>query len=416
MPSQAGTPSTAARHLRPWAEALLTAVVPLLLMAGLAALGLWLAGADSLPDGAFPSVVAATVLMALGVPVELNGTAAFVAEAQGGLEAMPLSVTLLGALATAHLFLRPLRLRAVATPAELAARAGRTALLWLVLITLLRLPAEHSFAVPTGDPLLDDLGAAFGAAPAVGFRTALLPTLGIGLLWLAGVLLLTLLASRRAPLPPALLRYRSAVQPAAHAVLTLLLLYVALAAVAGLVTAAVAGHPRTTFAVLLLALPNLAWLALGIGLGGAWHGSAPTDIGLPMPPALAEVLRVPSGQDATLDLSTLAAHDGRAWLLAALAAVTLLLAGYGAARHTAPGTRLWQYAAHLAAALAAAALLLGLVTRISAALGLSLLGFDATGGGVSLTPDLLRTVPLAALWGALAGLLGGLAARRRHPR
>ncbi|MFJ8045147.1 streptophobe family protein [Kitasatospora sp. NPDC096147] len=407
--AQAGPPRGAVPLLRPWGEALLTALVPLLLMAALAALGLRLAGADALPSGAFPAVVAATVLMALGVPVELNGTAAFVAEAQGGLEAMPLSVTLLGALTAGYLFLRPLRLRAVTTPAELAARAGRTALFWLVLIALLRLPAEHSFAVPTGDPLLDDLGAAFGAGPVVGFRLGLLPTLGIGLLWLAGVLLLTLLASRRAPLPPALLRHRAAVQPAAHAVLMLLLLYVVIALVAGLVTAAVSGRPATTFAVIALALPNLAWLALGIGLGGSWHGSAPTDIGLPMPPALAEVLRVPADRQATLDLSTLAAQDGRAWLLAA---VTILLAGYGAARHTTPAARPWQYAAHLAAALAVAVLLLGLVTRISAALGLSLLGFDAAGGGVSLIPDLLRTVGLAALWGALAGLLGGLAAHR----
>ncbi|WP_405016016.1 streptophobe family protein [Kitasatospora sp. NBC_00070] len=399
----------------PWADALLAALGTLAAMTALAALGLWSAGADQLP-GAFPAVVAATVLMAVGVPVQLTGGAAFLAEAHGGLAALPLSVTLLGALTLARLFLRPLRLRAVATPGELAARAARTAVLWLALLLLLRLPAHQSFTVRTGDPLADSLGAAFGAAPTVGFRTDLPPTLGLGLLWLALVLLLTMLAARSAPLPPALLRYRAAVRPAAHAVLTLLLGTVALALVGGLVSAAVDGHPRQTLAVVLLALPNLAWLALGLGFGASWHGSVGGDLGLPVPRLLTDVLRTQDGRDVTLDLRALAVQDGRAWLLALLVAVLLLLTGLGAALHSPPGLPLRRYAAQLAAALAVAMLLIGLLTRISAEVGLSLLGFDAAGGGVSLTPRLLLAVPLAAAWGALAGLLGALAARRLRRR
>ncbi|BFV60927.1 streptophobe family protein [Kitasatospora sp. CMC57] len=412
----AAGPGRAATVLGPWADALLATVVTLLAMAALATAGLWLAGADDLPGSALPAVVAATVLMAVGVPVQLTGGAAFLAEAHGDLSALPLSVTLLGALALARLFLRPLRLRAVATPGELAGRAARTAVLWLALLLLLRPLAQHSFTIRTGDPLADELGAAFDAAPTAGFRTGLLPTLGLGLLWLALVLLLTLVTARGAPLPPRLLRYRAAVRPAAHAVLTLLLCTVVLGLLAGLVSATVDGHPRRTLAVLLLALPNLAWLALGVGFGASWHGSAGGDLGLPVPHLLTDVLRTSDHRDVTLDLGTLAAQDGRAWLLAALVALLLLLTGLGAALHSPPDLPLWRYAAQLAAALALAMVLIGLLTRISAEVGLSLLGFDAAGGGLSLSPDLLRSVPLAAAWGGLAGLLGALAARPLRSR
>lgn len=402
------------RALAPWMDALRTTVLAALAMAAVAALGLWLAGATDLPGSAFLAVVAANVLMAVGVPVELAGSAALLAEARGELSALPLSVTLVGALTVAGLFLRPLRLRAVASSGELAGRATRTAVLWLVLLLLLRLPAQHSFTVPTGDPLLDEIGAALDAAPAVGFSVSLPETLGFGLLWLTVVLLLTQLTGRPAPLPPTLLRYRSAVQPAAHAVFTLLLCYVALGLLAGLVSAAVDGHPRDTLAVVLLALPNLAWLALGLGFGAAWQGHAAGDIGLPMPQALTDVLRTEEGRDVTLDLSTLAAQDGRAWLLAVLAAVLLLLTGLGAAWHSPPGLRLWRYATHLAVALAVATLLVSLATRITAEVSLSVFGLDAAGSGLSLRPRLWINVLLAALWGALAGLLGGLAVRHRR--
>ncbi|KQV13778.1 streptophobe family protein [Kitasatospora sp. Root107] len=411
-----GRPGRRAVTLGPWTDALLATCVTLLAMSALAALGLWLAGAGDLPGAAFPAVVAATVLMAVGVPVQLTGGAAFLADADGELSAMPLSVTLLGALTLAWLFLRPLRLRPGATPGELAGRAARTAVLWLALLLLLRVPAHHSFTIRTGDPFADTLAEVFDAAPTAGFRTGLLPTVGLGLLWLALVLLLTVLASRGAPLPPSLLRYRTAARPAAHAVLTLLLGTVALGLAAGLVSAAVDGHPRQTLAVVLLALPNLAWLALGLGFGASWHGSLDGDLGLPMPQLLSDVLRTPDGRDVTLDLPALAAQDGRAWLLAVLVAVLLLLTGLHAALLSPPGLPLWRHAAQLAAALALAMLLIGLLTRVSVELGLSLLGFDTAGGGISLEARLLVSVPLAAAWGALAGLLGALAARRLRRR
>jgi hypothetical protein len=169
------------------------------------------------------------------------------------------------------------------------------------------------------------------------------------------------------------------------------------------------GHPRETLAVLLLGLPNLAWLALGIGIGGSWHGHVDGALGLPMPHALAAVLRTSDARDVTLDLSSLGQQDGRAWLLLPLAAVALLLTGLAAARHS-PGLHLWQYAVQLGLTFACAMLLVCIVTTLSAAYGLSLLGLGGS-GGLALSPDLLTTVPLATLWGAAAGLAGGLASR-----
>ncbi|GAA2147344.1 streptophobe family protein [Kitasatospora kazusensis] len=406
--------SRAARGLRVWGEALAAVLLALLAMTAVAALGLWSAHARELPGGAFPSVLAATVLTAVGVPVELTGSAAFVAQAHGGITVLPLSVTLVGALVLGAVFLRPLRLHAVVPPGELAGRAARTALLWAGLVLLLRLPAQHTFTLSTGDQLLDELGGAFGGAPTVGFRTEPLSALAHGLLWVLVVLALTLLASRRAPLPTALLRYQAAVRPAGHAVLVLLLGYVLLGLVAGLASAATDGHARDTFSVLLLGLPNLAWLALGLGLGGSWHGHVSGALGLPMPEALAAVLKTSASRDVTLDVSALAQQDGRAWLLPVLAAVLLLVTGFAAARRSPPGLRVWQHAVHLAVALAAAALLIGLLTRITASYGLSLLGLGGS-GGISLQPDLLVSVPLAALWGAVAGAVGGALAARVGP-
>ncbi|WP_280714180.1 streptophobe family protein [Kitasatospora sp. MAP5-34] len=400
--------------LRAWAEALVVALAALLAMTAVAALGLWSAHARELPGGSFPAVLAVTVLTAVGVPVDLTGSAAFVAEAHGGITVLPLSVALVGALTAGAVFLWPLRLHAVVTPGDLAGRVIRTALLWTGLLLLVRLAAQHTFTLSTGNPLLDELGGVFGGAPTVGFRTEPLSTLAHALLWVVVVLVLTVAVSRRAPLPSPLLRYQAAVRPAGHAVLVLLLGYVGIGLLAGLASAATDGHARNTFSVLLLGLPNLAWLGLGLGLGASWHGHLGGSLGLPMPEALAAVLKTSGSRDTTLNLGSLAQQDGRAWLLLVLGAVLLLLTGVVAALRSPSGLRLWQYAAHLGVALAAAMLLIGLLTRLSASYGLSLLGLGGS-GGVSLQPDLLISVPLAALWGALAGALGGLIADRIRP-
>ncbi|MFD3515480.1 streptophobe family protein [Streptomyces sp. NPDC058657] len=401
-----------------WAHALVAVLAGMLAMIVVAALGLWAAGAGQLPGGAFPHVVAAVVVMAAGGSVAVSGNAGALAETNADLSVLPLSVTLVGALAVATGFLRPLRHRAVAGTRELAGWAARVAALWLLALLVLSLLARQTFALPLEDPtggLLDDV---LDAAPTVGFRADIPLTLLFGLLWLAGVLVLALLVSRGAPLPARLLRFQEPVRPAAHAMAVLLLGYVALGLIVGLAVVVTRGHPAETFAVIVLGLPNLVWFAFTLGLGASWEGKADGPFGLPMPQVLDSVLRTPD--ISTINVRTLAAQDGRAWWLVAVAAAAVLAAAFLMAVRSPARTRAWQHAAHMALALALTVLFSCLVARVSAHLGLSLLGLGDVGGGlggeVLLRPRLWSALGIALLWGAVAGLLGGLLAAQVRRR
>ncbi|MFD9409831.1 streptophobe family protein [Streptomyces sp. NPDC059989] len=400
-----------------WRDALAAVVAGFAVMAAVAAAGLACAGAGDLPGGAFPHVVAAVVVMAAGGWVELSGGAGFLAGADASLSVLPLSVSLAGALTAGYCFLRPLHNRAVARPRELLARAAPLVLLWLVALTGAAFLARRTFGISTDDSPLGRLGELIDSAPTVGFRADLPATLLYGLLWILGLLLISLLVSRRAPLPAGLVRFHAAVRPAAFATTLLLLAYVVLGLGVGLVAAATQGHGARTLAVLLLGLPNLAWPAFTLGFGGAWEGRVEGPFGLPMPQLLDRVLRGPDLS--TVDVASLARQDSRAWWLVAVAAVLLLGAGVVAAVRSPAHVRPWQHALHLGVALALATLTVCLLARVQAQFGLSLLGIgdvDGLGGTVRLTPVLWRTVGLALLWGAVAGFLGALLARPLHRR
>ncbi|MDX2541523.1 streptophobe family protein [Streptomyces sp. WI04-05B] len=395
--------------------AVLTGLGAMVLVAGL---GLWAAGAGDLPDGAFPRVVAATVVAAVGGSVGLTGDAGDLAETAGGLTVMPLSVTLVGALVTGAGFLRPLRHRAVAGARELAGWAARVAVLWLLGLTGLAFAARQTFAVSLGDGTLGDVGDLLGASPRIGFSTDVPPTLLAGLLWLAAVLALALLVSRGAPLPARLLRFQESVRPAAYAMVVLLLVFVALGIVIGLVVAVTRGQPAQSLALVLLGMPNLAWLALTTGLGATWEGRVDGPFGLPMPHVLDEVLRTPD--TATLNLSTLSGYDGKVWWLVVVDAVLLLAVAFLMAARSPARTRAWQHAVHMAVALALTVLTICLLGRISAHYGLSVLGIGDLGGNLSgslfLRPRMWGALGLALLWGLVTGFLGSLLARRVHRR
>ncbi|WP_406229036.1 streptophobe family protein [Streptomyces anthocyanicus] len=411
-PGPSGSPGRAvARH--GWAQALGTVLAGLVGMGGVAALGLWAAGAADLPDRAFPRVVVATFVTSVGGAVEMSGDAGELAATDAGLTVMPLSVTLTGALVIARGFLRPLRHRAVVGARELAGWAGRIAVLWLLALLGAGFAARQTFEVSLGEGLLSDLGDLFGVRPTVGFTTDLPLTVLFGLLWLAGVLVLALLVSHRAPLPGRLPGLRTSVRPAAYAMVALLLAYVVVGVVVALVVAATRDRPADTFAVLLLGLPNLAWPALTIGLGATWNGRVEGPFGLPMPRVLDEVLRTPDVS--TVNVGTLAERDGRMWWLLVAAAVLVLSAGFLMASRSSARLPAWLHAVRLAVALALTVLMIGLVGRVSAHYGLSVLGIGDLGGGLAgqvfLRPRLWGAVGLALLWGLVAGFLGALLAR-----
>ncbi|MCQ4201743.1 streptophobe family protein [Streptomyces sp. NPDC058783] len=413
VPPTSPGPSGRAVARHGWAQALGTVLAGLVAMGVVAALGLWAAGAADLPDNAFPRVVVATVVTAVGGALELSGDAGELAATDAGLTVMPLSVTLTGALVIAGGFLRPLRHRAVTDVPELAGWAARIAVLWLLALLGTAFAARQTFEVSLGEGLLSDLGDLFGVTPTVGFTTDVPLTVLFGLLWLAGVLVLALLVSPGAPLPGRLLRLRTSVRPAAYATVALLLAYVVVGVVVALVTAGTRGHPADTFAVLLLGLPNLAWPALTIGLGATWNGRVEGPFGLPMPHVLDEVLRTPDVS--TVNVGTLAEQDGRMWWLLVAAAVLVLAAGFLMASRSPAEVPAWLLAVHMAIALGLTVLMIGLVGRISAHYGLSVIGIGDLGGGLAgklfLRPRLWGAVGLGLLWGLVAGFLGALLAR-----
>ncbi|MFE7705139.1 streptophobe family protein [Streptomyces sp. NPDC057486] len=410
--------SGAPRAAHGWIEALLAVLAGLVVMAVTAALGLWAAGATGLPAGAFVSVVAAVVVMAAGGSVSLSGNVGELARTHAEFSVLPLSVTLAGALVIAAGFLRPLRHRAVAGARELAGWAARVAVLWALVLIGLSLLARQSFDVPVQDLTRDVIGDLLGASPKVGFRTDVPLTLLLGLLWLVGVLVLALVVSRGAPLPARLLRFQESVRPAAYAMVALLLVYVVLGVIVGLVVVVTRGHPAETFAVILLGLPNLVWLAYTLGLGASWEGRVDGPFGLPMPHALDSVLRTPDLS--TLSVSTLADHDGRAWWLVVAAAVLTLAAAFLMALRSPSWMRPWQHAVHMAVALLLTVLTICLVAGASVHYGLSLLGIGDLGGGlggeVTLRPRLGSALVVAVAWGLVTGFLGSLLASGIHRR
>ncbi|MFF8987354.1 streptophobe family protein [Streptomyces globisporus] len=418
MNVRASKEENTARTPHGWRDALLAVLTGVLAMVVTAALGLWAAGATGLPGGAFPAVVAAVVVMAAGGSVELSGDAGSLVGTQADLSVLPLSVTLVGALLVARGFLRPLHHRAVAGGRELAGWAGRVAALWIVALIVLSLIARHTFTLSAEELTGSEAGDLLGEDPKIGFRAEIPLTLVFGLLWLAGVLVLALIVSRRAPLPARLLRFQEAVRPAAFAMVVLLLACVVLGVLAGIIVMITRGHPAETAAVILLGLPNLVWLALTLGLGASWEGKVDGPFGLPMPQVLDTVLRTPDLS--TLNLSTLAEQDGRVRWLVVVVAVLVLAAAFLMAARSPARTRLWQHAVHMAVALTLTVLFICLTARISAHYGLSLLGLGDLGGGlggeVSLRAKLWTALGFAVLWGLVTGFLGGLAATRVHRR
>ncbi|MFF6776929.1 streptophobe family protein [Streptomyces sp. NPDC012637] len=430
-PGKAATDATGVRTAHAVAWALAAVVAGYAAMCLTAGLGLWAAGAADLPggSGAFVAVLAAVVVMGTGGQVSLSGDAGSLAGTQAELSAMPLTVTLVGALVTGSVFLRPLRHHAVAPARVLLALAVPTVVFWLAGLGGLCALARHDFPISLGGGTSEDtgdLGDLFkelldAADPKVGFTTDVGPTLFYGLLWILGVLVVALLVSRRTPLPPRFVRYHQAVRPAASAMLLLLLAYVAVALVIGLVVAATKGHAAETLAVLLLGLPNVAWLALGVGIGGSWDGRVEGPFGLPMPQILDSVLRGgDGGRDlSTVDLSSLAAYDARAWWLLPIAVVLVLAAGFLAAVRSPAGVPLWRHAVHVGAAFAVTMLVVAPLTNVEASFGLSILGIGDLGGlgaDVVLRPHIWKIVGLALLWGLVAGFLGALLATRVHRR
>lgn len=448
----------------PWVDVLLASVAAvswaLVGMAGAAALGLHLLGADS--AGSLGPMTAAAVVLAVGGSVTPTGeVSAFGlegAQARTAVDIAPLGVGLVGALLLAYFFLRSLRRASpFISGSELAARAGGVVALFVATVGGLawaghdvitidgarlgldvgRIPGVGGgdgggIEVPglgdigdigdIGGLLPDRLGDLVDARAAVGFSVNTADSLAGALIWVLGVLVVALLASRRSPLPPgaAWETLRRWVRPAASAVVAVLLV----AVLAGYAAAAYAAigddHPKRIAGAALLGAPNGVWLGIPLGLFVPWDGRATGHLVNLLPDPLDDLLGVSTDQPVTV--GRLAGLDGRVWLLAVAAAVTMLYAGVlTASRTTAvtvaspvtvggPGVLGFagRCAVRLGAVTGLALPLLVWLTGVSADASLSVLGFDTLGAGVELHGRLGAALVLGAVWGAGAGALGAV--------
>lgn len=416
------------RRIR-WGDVVLSAIAAtgwaLVVMAGVAALGLHLLGADA-AGGSLGAMTAAVVVLAIGGTVTPSGDVSVLGVtgpgAQTSLDVMPLGVGLAGALVLARIFLRSVRTGA--GPGELAARAVSVAVLLVAaagglaraghdVVTLdgPRLPSTPpKVVVPgigdIGGLLPDRIGDLIDTEARVGFSVEFGPTLLGAALWVLAVLAVALLASRRGPAAFARLR------PAVSALVVALLVAVAAGLAAAVWAALGDDHPRRVLGAALLGAPNGAWTGMLLGLFVPFDGQATGTLGRLLPDPLDDLLGMPAREPVTV--ARLAGYDGRVWLLVAGVGLLLLCAGVLAAVRT-PGRGILGCAVRLSAV--TGMVLAGLVwlTGVSVDGSLSVLGVDAVDAGVELRGDAPYALLLGAAWGAAAGGAGALLARRRRP-
>ncbi|WPB94040.1 streptophobe family protein [Streptomyces malaysiensis] len=436
----------------PWGPALLSAIATVswafLAMAGIAALGLHLIGADG--AGALgPMTAAATVLAVGGSVTPYGDVSAFGlggAQAYAAIDIAPLGVSLVGALLLGWLFVRSLRAAgAVIGRAELAVRAGLVAVLFLLLLAgltwvgndtvtidgatlvlrgldrrateqdlLSRLPEQLGDIAEIGGGLLPDrLAELVDAKASVGFTVAPGRSVLGGAVWVVAVLLLALLASRRTPLPPGARALHRTVRPAVSGMCGALVLAVGAGLVAGIYAAVRDDRPGLVLGSALLGAPNGVWIGVPLGLFVPWYGRASGALRRVLPDPVDGLLAGPGGERITV--ARLAELDGRVWLLVAASVLLMLTAGVLTAARTPVGSpRPFAFAGWCALRLGvvtavALPLLVGL-TRVSAGASLSVLGFDAFGAGLELHGNAPLALALGAGWGAAAGAAGAFAA------
>ncbi|MFB6781985.1 streptophobe family protein [Streptomyces sp. NPDC056352] len=428
----------------PWGDVVSAAIASvswaMAAMAGTAALGLHLLGADS--AGALGPMTAAVVVLGAGGSVSPSGNVSAFglddAEAHTALAVTPLGVGLVGALLLSFFFLRSLRrVGAVVSGAELAVRAGAVAVMFIAVLGGLAWAGHDVVTIdggalgPDGAPgagggggLPGGLGDPGGLLPdrladlartqaQVGFTVDSSKSLAGGACWVLGVLVIALLASRRTPLPSGLARLDRTVRPAASAVVSVLLVAVVAGCAAAAYAAVGDAHPKRIVGAALLGAPNGAWLGVPLGLFVPWDGQATGELAKVLPDPLDELLRVSADEPVTV--GRLAGLDDRVWLLAVAAAVMMLYVGVLAATRTPRGKLtgagfVGRCAVRLGGVTASALALLVWLTQVSADASLSVLGFDAFGAGIELHGRTGTAALLGAAWGAGAGGVGATVA------
>lgn len=421
-------------------------------MAAVTALSVHLLGLDTYTK--LDSATAAMVAMAVGGRISPTGNVSVfgmdAAQAQGAIGIIPLGVSLVGALVLGQLFVRPLRRLPVLQPGVLLARAAGAVGAFLILLGVVGWAGDGAVAVNVGslakggtggtgggglggllgdggtggggDPL-GGLGGALGglvgdnSASTVGFKVDLVPTLGLGLLWVLVVLAIAVLASRRCPLPVGWEALARTVRPVLSALVTVLVGAVLVGALAGIVVGLTGNGGTKTVGGTLLAAPNGVFLAVLLGMAIPLSGKASGPLAGFLPSPVDKLLAGGNGKDITL--SGLAGFDGRVWLLPVAVGLMLLAVGVFAAvrtpRPVLPRSGVAEAGGaglRLGVALAVATPVLLVLAQVSVGANLSVFGFDAVSAGLSISGNLLLGAVLGLVEGAVFGFLGALLVAR----
>ncbi|MDI2126388.1 streptophobe family protein [Yinghuangia seranimata] len=413
--------------LEAWLHAFVAVFASFAAMAATAWLALWLLGAGDLGGGSMPPLVAATIALAVGGKVELKGAENLqtgdnplgglipiddlsVAEGSGHVDVIMLGVGLVGALVLGWLFLRPLRYRLVIGVNELLAHVARIAVFTVAALGACAVLGTHN--LPIGDVVpkvkADELMGIFSLGATAKFTTDTPTTLGFGLLWMVLTLVLALAVSARGPLPRLWLRYRDVVRPPVAGVMAVFLGAVLLAIIGAPFVAAAAPGPKRMIGGMLLAIPNVMWLLLTLGMGVEWKSSGGGAFSFGLPGPLGKLLNESGSKGLPITINRLAELDSRAWWIPVVSGILLLFGGTVMALRSPAQVKLYQHAWRFAVAFAVTAVCAAAIAQIQLKANVDVLGDSVQPGGqVNLHPDYAMTAGLGALWGACAGLLGG---------
>ncbi len=393
-------------------------------MAFTAWLALWLLGAGDLGGGTMPALVAATIALAVGGKVDLKGAESTgdegflggilgdisVAEAGGEVDLLMFGVGLVGALVLGWLFLRPLRYRLVIGVDELLAHMARIAVFTAAALGGCVVLGSHELPIGDAIPQVDaaELMGIFNLGAAAEFTTDTPSTLGFGLVWMLLVMVVALAVSARGPLPRMWLRYRDVLRPPVAGVMAVFLGAVVLGVLGTPFVAAEAPGPKRMIGGMLLALPNVMWLLVTLGLGVEWKSSGGGDFSFGLPGPLGQLLNESGSSGMPVTIGRLAELDSRAWWVPVVSGILLLFGGTVAALRAPAHVKLHQHAWRFGLAFAVAAVAAAVIAQIHLKVAVQVLGGIAEPGGeVSLHADYPMTAGFGALWGACAGLLGG---------
>ncbi|MCX5428405.1 streptophobe family protein [Streptomyces sp. NBC_00257] len=369
-------------------------------------------------------------------------------EVSGGIDLMPLTLTLVGSVVLATLFFRPLKGRRRPVGALLGARFGGAVLAGVTVFAVTASQSSGKLRLP--ESVTEKLGQGKGGGGgrggqglskaikdiAVDVDTAAVVVQG--LVWTLVVLGIGCIAARRTCLPRSLAMsgIRRTWNPATSAVsgvlLALVLIPLTLAAV--LVALSLTGREMPGAAAkaggaLLLLAPNLLAVLLTAGAGSAWQGTMRSQQGQGggMGAMFGQGQATPSSPPRGKNVMDIAVAGIPLWAIGlALLLTVLLVCGYRTtARTPVPTARAaanallgfhLQIAIRIGIITSLCTVLLSWLTTASGTFGISIMGMQMGGAEADLSGDWLLVCLTGSILGGAAGYAGSHLHRLRRMR